>query len=51
VKQHGTFYNEKITYGLDRDFPQVSWNVYNFPFRKWLKVSCHLSMGRSRMVT
>lgn len=21
VKQHGTFYNERITYGLDRDFP------------------------------
>ena len=31
VKQHGTFYNERITYGLDRDFPQVSWNVYYIP--------------------
>lgn len=51
VKQHGTFYNERITYGLDRDFPQVSWNVYYIPFRKWLKASCHLSMGRLRMVT
>lgn len=25
VKQHGTFYNERITYGEDRDFPQVCW--------------------------
>lgn len=24
VKQHGTFYNEKLTYGLDREFPEVS---------------------------
>ena len=25
VKQHGTFYNERITFGEDRDFPQVGW--------------------------
>jgi hypothetical protein len=33
VRQHGTFYNERITYGTDKEFP----NVTNFKFHSFRK--------------